>query len=146
MSKLKRFLGSVFLIGILFVHSIPISANTSALYVVESGGSAYTSYYNYSQIYGANHSSGSVTLNTFKFNGWARDQMPFDGNATYRINTRFYNRSPLNQVSNVGHHYYAGQALALTYFDGCGTVGAQYRLKTNSNYDEVYNAGFDWFA
>lgn len=123
------------------------ASNTSSLSVTNSYGSAYTNYYDYSEVVGANHSAGYATLDSFKFKNVSQNVMPKDDEGNIcRINARLYTRGTLDPVSNVAHYYGAGQLKSMTYFSGYGTVGAQYRLKTNSNSDKTYDATFTWGA
>lgn len=148
MKLIKSLIGGITVCCIVCASVVTVSAsNTSTLYVTTSNGSAYTDYYDYSEVVGANHSAGYATLDSFKFSGVPKNEMPKDDEGNFcRINARLYSRGSLNPVSGVAHFYGAGQTKSMTYFSGYGTVGAQYRLKTNSNSDKTYYATFTWSA
>lgn len=147
MKLIKTLIAGITVCCLVCASVATVSANTSTLTVTTSGGSAYTAYDDYDQVYGANHTAGYATLNSFKFKNTAMNVMPTDGEGNFcRINARLYTRGTLDPVSYVAHYYGAGQTKSMTYFSGYGTVGAQYRLKTNSNSDKTYTASFTWGA
>lgn len=145
MKLIKSLLAGITVCCIVCASVATVSALESTLYVTTSGGSAYTAYDDYGQIYGANHSSGTAQLKEFQFNGWYPNSMPYDSQGNYyRINARLYTRSLSTDVSEVAHYNCANQDRAMTYYSGYGSVGAQYRLKTNSSYSATYHAKFKW--
>jgi len=147
MKLIKSLIAGITVCCLVCASVATVSATTSTLNVTTSGGSAYTSYDDYGTVYGANHSSGSAKLVEFKFNGWGLNSMPYDSQGEYyRINTRLYTRSLSTDVSEVAHFNCANQTRGMSYYSGYGTVGAQYRLKTNSSYYATYYAKFNWYV
>lgn len=123
-----------------------VSAVGSTLHVTTPGGSAFSS--ESSAVVGANHSAGVATLNSYQFNGWYPNSMPYDSQGNYyRINTRLYVYNDQGvAVSEAAHYNCANQQRSMTYYSGYGSVGAVYKLKTNSSYNAKYDATFAWSA
>lgn len=147
MKLIKSLIAGITVCCIVCASVATVSANESTLYVTTSGGSRYTEYDDYGQIYGSSHTSGTAQLKEYKFDGWCKNSMPYDSQGNYyRINARLYTRSLTTDVSEVAHYNCANQDRSMTYYSGYGSVGAQYRLKTNSSYSATYYATFKWFV
>lgn len=147
MKFLKTLVAGITVFCLVCASSVSVSANTSTLTVTTSNGSAFTSYSDYSTVVGASHSAGYATLVEFRFANMAKNEMPLDDTDNYcRINARLYTRSASTMVSEVAHYNGASLTKSLPYLSGYGSVGAQYRLKTNSNSSKTYYAIFTWGA
>lgn len=142
MKLFKRLITCVTVCCLVFASAVTVNASTtSTISVTTSSGSAYSS--ETATIVGASHSSGTAKLKSFKFSSWCTNSMPYNSQGEYyRINVRFY--SGTTAVSDVAHYNCANQNKTLAYNSGCGSVGATYRLKTNSSYSETYYATFEW--
>lgn len=146
MKLIKKLIAGITVCCLVCANVATVSAVQSPISVTTPGGDGYSS--NYSTVMGANHSAGYAKLDSYQFNGWYPNSMPYDSQGNYyRINTRLYKYdSPSTAVSEVAHYNCANQQRSMTYYSGYGTVGAQYKLKTNSSYYATYDATFTWSA
>lgn len=153
MKKINKIMALIATVSVLIGCLFVVNANNSTLWV-SAGGTTDTSTTDYSEITGANHTYCHIRLKYFHFTGFAENVMPKKpDNTTHLIHARLYScdtntmamqypamdTAHFSQSSSYGYDYY--------YYSGFGTVGAKYRLRTNSSYSgSMYEARFYWYA
>lgn len=153
MRSIRKLLVCTLMILSIVCSSVAVNANNSTLWV-SAGGTTDTSTTDYSKIVGSNHSYCHIRLKYFHFTGYVENVMPKKpDNSSHFIHARLYscNTTTLEMLSPAMDTAHFTQSSSYgydySYYSGYGTVGAKYRLRTNSSYTgSMYEARFYWYA